>query len=142
MGQTMKRQEMRSLCRGIFGLAVAAAAAIAGAPDTCGAAPSDGARAELRGLIENVSGADARRYDAKDSAGRSMDTAKIIQEPAGGYLAVYHTYVDGTPRVSVAASTDLLSWRFQRELATRASQPYLVALPNGGFVAAWEQEPS
>jgi hypothetical protein len=109
-----------------------------GAPD----APSDAARAELRGYIENVTQATGRRYGARDSAGRKMDTAKIISDPSGGYLAVYHTYLEGIPRVGLATSSDLLSWTFRRELGTRASQPYLVALPNGGFVAAWEQEPS
>jgi hypothetical protein len=120
-------------------LALAAAAAALQAPP---AAPSDGARAELRAYIEDVTQATGRRYGARDSAGRKMDTAKIIADPAGGYLAVYHTYLEGTPRVSVASSSDLLTWTFRRELGTLASQPYLVALPSGGFVAAWEQEPS
>jgi hypothetical protein len=121
---------------------VAAAAMVAGAlsPAPSSAAPSDAARGELRALIENVTQA-TRRYDAKDSAGRTMDTAKIIQDPAGGYLAVYHTYVDGLVRASVASSSDLLTWTFRRELARDASQPHIVALPNGAYLIAWEQEP-
>jgi hypothetical protein len=33
-----------------------------------------------------------------------MDTARIAQDPTGGYLAVYHTYVSGTPHVFVATT--------------------------------------
>jgi hypothetical protein len=131
----------------LLGAGALAAATCLGAlaaldPAALAAAASDAARAELRGLIEDVTHADARRYDARDSAGRKMDTAKIIQDPAGGYLAVYHTYISGVPRVSVASSSDLLSWTFRRELGSLASQPYLLALTDGGFLAAWEQEPS
>jgi hypothetical protein len=71
-----------------------------------------------------------------------MDTAKLIQDPAGGYLAVYHTYLSGTPRVSVATSSDLINWTFRRELGTFASQPHIMALPQGAYVLAWEQEPN
>lgn len=106
------------------------------------APPSDPPRAELHGLIENVTQANARRYGTTDSAGRSMDTAKLIQDPAGGYLAVYHTYLSGTPRVSVATSSDLINWTFRRELGTLASQPHIMALPQGAYVLAWEQEPN
>jgi hypothetical protein len=103
---------------------------------------SDSIRDELRTMVENVAEADAYVYNARDSDGRVMDTAKIIEDPHGGYLAIYHSYIDGAFRVSVASSTDLLNWTFEEELGVMASQPYLVALPDGGFVAAWEQEPS
>jgi hypothetical protein len=108
----------------------------------CGAAqaPSDATRAELRGLIENVTGAAARRFGAVDSAGNKMDTAKIIPDPTGGYLAVYHT--NPGPRVSVATSTDLVSWTFRAQLGTQASQPTIAALTDDGFLVVWEQEPS
>jgi hypothetical protein len=105
-------------------------------------APSDARRAQLRGYVENVPQANARRYGARDSAGRSMDTAKIIADPAGGYLAVYHTLISGSFHVSVATSSDLMSWRFRRDLGSRASQPHITALSDGGYLLAWEQEPS
>lgn len=98
-------------------------------------------RAELHGMLQSVAGADAHRYNAMDSAGRSMDTAKIIADPSGGYLAVYHTYIDNIFRVSVASSVDLIHWTFRRELGDHASQPYITALSNGGFVVAWEADP-
>ena len=41
------------------------------------------------------------RYAVTDSAGNTMDTVKIITNPAGGYLGVYHT----GSRVNLATST-------------------------------------
>jgi hypothetical protein len=103
--------------------------------------PSDATREELQTLVENVTEADAYVYNAKDSDGRSMDTAKIIEDPNGGYLAIYHTEIGGVFRVSIATSTDLINWMFEQELGVEASQPHMVALPDGGFIVAWEQEP-
>ncbi|GAB3831136.1 hypothetical protein [Kribbella italica] len=109
------------------------------------AAPSDPARAELRGLLENVVGATGKRYNTRDDAGHVMDTVKIIQDTTGGYLAVsHHLAPDGHFRVNLATSTDLLNWHWERELAGSntgpASQPTIAQAPNGGFVLAWEQE--
>ena len=64
----------------------------------------------LAALLGDVRAATAFRYDARDSAGNRMDTAKVIQGPAGGYLAVYHS-----GRVChLASSTDLVTWRTAR----------------------------
>jgi hypothetical protein len=140
----MKRR-MMGVAMSLAGVLGGSTAALAGAwsgPTTSLAPPSDGPRAELHGLIGNVTQANARRYGSKDSAGQSMDTAKLIQDPAGGYLAVYHTYLNGTPRVSVATSSDLINWTFRKELGTLASQPHILALSNGAYLLAWEQEPN
>ncbi len=91
----------------------------------------------LRDLIENVTQAQYV-FQARDSAGNEMDTAKILEDPAGGYLAVYHALRHGTFSVHLATSGDLGSWTHRAELGRNASQPYLAALPDGGFVAAWE----
>ena len=45
----------------------------------------------LAGLLGDVRAASVFRYDARDSLGNRMDTAKVIPSPAGGYLAVYHS---------------------------------------------------
>ena len=105
---------------------------------------SDPARLALKALLADVAGADGVRYDAHDDAGHSMDTAKIIDDPAGGYLAVYHSVVGGAFHVHLATSKNLLDWTFVRELAGAsgpASQPSIRATSDGGFVLAWEQEP-
>jgi hypothetical protein len=108
-------------------------------------AASDPARAELRGIVENVTGATGKRYNARDDAGHVMDTVKIIQDTTGGYLAVsHHLATDGHFRVNLATSSDLLNWHWVRELAGSntgpASQPTIAQASNGGFVLAWEQE--
>lgn len=109
-------------------------------------APSDPARAALKALIENVTAANGKKYNAKDNVGHSMDCAKIIANPEGGFIAVYHTYVNGEAKVNLASSTDLLNWTWIRELAGSntgsASQPTIKVASDGGFVMAWEQEPS
>jgi hypothetical protein len=106
------------------------------------APPSDPARAELRAMIEDVTGADGRRYGAEDSAGRSMDAAEIIQDSPGGYLAVYHSMMsDGRYHSFVATSTDLMNWTFAHDLGTGASQPAITRISTGGYVIAWEQDP-
>lgn len=115
-------------------------------PKQTAAAASDSARAILRGYIENVTGADGKVYAAKDNTGKTMDCLKIIANPAGGYIGVYHTMIADTFRTSVASSADLLHWTWIRELAGSntggASQPTIAATADGGFVMVWEQEPS
>lgn len=104
-------------------------------------APSDGSRAKLHSIIENVALANARRYDTKDNLSQSMDCAKIINNPNGGYLAVYHHYVNGVPKVFIASSANFTTWTMVKELASQASQPTIAVASDGGFVMAWEQEP-
>ena len=98
------------------------------ASSSAAGAPSDPARAQLRGIVENVIGATGKRYGVRDDAGHVMDTVKIIQDTTGGYLAVsHHMASDGHFRVNLATSTDLLNWHWVRELAGSntgpASQP-------------------
>ncbi|HEY5114259.1 MAG TPA: hypothetical protein VIJ00_01910, partial [Nakamurella sp.] len=88
----------------------------------------------IQTLLGNVVGSTAHRYAVTDSAGNTMDTVKIITNPAGGYLGVYHT----GNRVQLATSTDLVNWVFRRTLDPQASQPTIFALPNGGFLTAAE----
>ncbi len=109
-------------------------------------APSDAARAVLKDYVENVTAADGKIYNATDNTGRTMDCVKIIANPSGGYIGVYHTMINGTFFASLATSTDLLHWTWIRELGgsvnAGASQPTIAAVAGGGFVIVWEQEPS
>jgi hypothetical protein len=95
---------------------------------------------ELRNIIENVAAADDYRYSVTDDTKKRMDGVKIIPDGKGKYLAIYHTDINGTYHASIADSSDLLHWTFQKELGINASQPYISALDNGGYVVAWEQE--
>ncbi|MFJ3220081.1 hypothetical protein ACIPLC_29705 [Kitasatospora sp. NPDC086801] len=107
------------------------------------APPSDVPRADLRSLVENVVLADGYRYQATDSAGRSMDAAKIIQDETGDYLAVYHTMrADGRYHAAIAFSSDLLTWTFAQDFGAGSSQPTISRVGNGGYVVAWEQDPN
>jgi hypothetical protein len=128
---------------GLAAVAVAASTTALASTSRAAAPPSDAPRAQLRGLIENVTGANARRYHATDSAGRTMDTAKVVQESAGNYLAVYHTLLgDGRFHAALATSTDLMNWTFAHDFGAGSSQPTITPTAGGGYVMAWEQDPN
>jgi hypothetical protein len=102
------------------------------------------ARAELRALLEDVEGATASRFDLTDDRGHGMGTAEIIWAPeADAFAAVSFDWSEATQafRVNLATSTNLLTWSWQTELATLASQPSIARSSDGGYVVAWEQEP-
>jgi hypothetical protein len=88
----------------------------------------------LAGLLGDVRSASAFRYDARDSAGNRMDTAKVIPSPAGGYLAVYH---DGEV-CHLATSTDLMEWTHRAVVDEPATQPTVAATGDGGLLTAAE----
>lgn len=104
----------------------------------------EAARAELRGLIQDVTTATAFRYRTTDDLGRWMDTAKIIWIPeADRFAAVYHTWSVPDQRfdVQLATSADLMQWTWQATLAERAAQAAIAPAPDNGYVVAWEQGP-
>lgn len=117
-----------------------------GAEDPNDAEPSDPVRAELTTYIEEVTAAAGRRYKPKDSRGNEMETLKIIESAAaGGFIAVYHTYVGGLGghvfEGHLARSSDLLNWTWVRRLGGDANQPTIRAAGQG-YVVAWEQGPA
>jgi hypothetical protein len=97
-------------------------------------------QAQLESTVEDVPAATAHRYAARDNVGNSLDTLKIINNPQGGYLGVYHTLVSGTFYVKLATSNDLLAWTFRADLARNASQPTISRLVGGSFLLAYEQD--
>lgn len=105
-------------------------------PHQASAAASDAVRNELRGFIENVSGASAKRESVKDSLGQSMDCLKVIQTD-GKFVAVYHQ----NGYVNIATSTDCMNWTFVNRLSSagEASQPYLYQ-SGSSYILAWERE--
>lgn len=91
-------------------------------------------QADLSGILQNVSNASIYRYAVRDSQGSSMETAKIITNPSGGYLAAYHT----GKTIKVASSTDLKNWSFRANLDTNSTQPTIAALNDGSFVVIYQ----
>lgn len=136
---TMRAQ----LGRLLFAIAVFALLLDVAAAEVAGQAPSDAMRKQFEAWVQNVTSSDAREYGTLDNVGQPMGPTKIIPDPAGGYLAIYHVEeANGTFIVDLATSTDLMHWDLQVQLGTNASQPYITYLPDGGFVTAWEQTPN
>jgi hypothetical protein len=104
--------------------------------------PSDTARIKLIDIIDSLNLADGYRFDTKDNFGHGMDCAKIIDNPDGGYIAVYHHLDDqGVFYVYIAKSMNLLDWTCIDTLASNASQPTIQQTSDSGYVVAWEQTP-
>jgi hypothetical protein len=96
------------------------------------------AAAVLRAAVEAVPDATAYRYATQDDHGRSMDALKIISQPDGGYLGVYHSGPHRVFQVYVAESRDLLHWTSKALLDNDASQPAIAALSDSGYLLADE----
>jgi hypothetical protein len=103
------------------------------------AAPAEAATTPLRTIIEDVPGATAYRYGARDSMGRTMDTLKVVEHPYGGYAGVYHTYVNGRAVVKVATSQDLLNWKYKADLVANGSHATIRMLAGGASLVAYEK---
>ena len=97
--------------------------------------------ADVRELIEWLTDVPAAtaRYGVRDDLGRTMDTLKVIENPAGGYLGVYHTGIGHDQfAVHVATSADLTTWTYRATADQPASQPTIAALAGGDFLLAVE----
>src|SRR5205823_7165676 len=104
----------------------------------------EAARAELRGLITDVTAATSYRYRAKDDQGREMGPLEVVWIPeASTFAGVYFTWSDSDEKfhLQLATSANLMDWTWRVELASQASQPSIEAASDGGYVVAWEQEP-
>jgi len=103
----------------------------------------------LTAALEEVPCPDSGRvvYDARDNLDAPMDALDPIDDPAGGYLGVYH--VPGRPlargqlnyEVVLAHSDDLIDWTRVRVLdPVGASMPTLAAIPGTpGYLLAYEK---
>lgn len=103
----------------------------------------DDARAELLGLMWDVTSSDGYRYQLTDDRGEPMGPMEVIQVGESEYAAVYFWTPQTGPsfKVALATSTNLLDWTWRADLADYASQPTIKETEDGGFVVAWEQEP-
>jgi hypothetical protein len=110
------------------------AVALAGAP----ARADEGAGARLAALVEDVAGADAARYDARDDVGATLDGLDVVAVPGGGYAGVYHSVVGAKFATRVATSADLLHWTNRATLDTDSAQPSIAKVRGGGYVVVYE----
>ncbi|MEO8425458.1 MAG: hypothetical protein ABI595_16295 [Actinomycetota bacterium] len=122
------------------------AVAVAAACATPIASPTSiqAARAELLGLITDVTQATAYRYKLTDDLGHHMGPMDVIWVPEAGRFAAVDFSWDDTDQafhLHVTTSTNLLDWTWEVELARQASMPSIAAMTGGGYVVAWEQEP-
>jgi len=124
----------------IPGVLVAIVVACAPAGDTTSI---EDARAELLGLMWDVTAADGYRYQLTDDRGEPMGPMEVIQIGESEYAAVYFWRPQTGPsfKVALATSSNLLDWTWRADLADYASQPTIKQAEDGGFVVAWEQEP-
>jgi len=137
----LTRRSPSSTTRHTSKFTLALACALVGALlAACGADARSSAASLLRASIENVTQATAYRYGARDNEGVSLDTLKVIANPKGGYLGVYHVLRQGVFTVRLARSSDLLTWVHVTDLDPHASQPTLAATPRGGFLLADERD--
>jgi hypothetical protein len=102
--------------------------------------PATSAIDDMTALIGNVRQATAYRYGLRDSSGASMDTLKVIANPSGGYLGVYHTSLGSAFAVRVATSSDLVTWTLRATLDSHASQPTIAATSDGGLLVVEEAD--
>ena len=101
--------------------------------------PSELARTQLISLLESPKQATGAAYEVSDGTGHTLDTIKIIPSPAGGYLGVYHSLINGAFQVRLATSSDLTHWAYKTTLDQNASQPTITQLTNGGFLVVDEK---
>lgn len=94
---------------------------------------------EVKDVFEDVTNASAYRYNSMDDQNCRVDTIKIIDNPEGGYLGVYHSFVNENFQVRLATSTDLLNWKFIRTIENSSSQPTIAQAPNGAYIVAFEK---
>lgn len=104
----------------------------------------DEAMRDLRVLLEDVTAASARRFDARDDRGHELDGLAIL--PAGdgqGFVGVSHWWSEphGEFRSALSTSNDLTNWTWRFDIARQASMPAIAPASDGGYVLAWEQEP-
>jgi hypothetical protein len=92
-------------------------------------------------IFEDVKGPSENqcRYNAVDSKNYRLDAIKIIENPNGGYLGIYHFDPGGIYQVMLANSTDLLHWVYIETIEQNASMPTIAETTNGAFIVGFDK---
>lgn len=94
-------------------------------------------------VVEDAVGANARRFDAKDTRPLGLDGLDIIENPSGsGYIGVYHNIplANGQFDLSVATSNNVLNWTYRATLEPNADMGAIqYHAPTGGYFLVHEQ---
>jgi hypothetical protein len=90
----------------------------------------------LQQIIADTGNATKAVFGLNDDQGNGMGCLKVIQDSDGkGYLAVYGY---GNAQIGVATSADLINWHYRADVDSQATQPYITALTDGGYLVADE----
>lgn len=130
-------------------LPVAVPSAVCPPPSAAAAPPTaEASAARLEQMIDEVPTLDTGRVvvGANDDHGEQLGALDPIDDPAGGYIAVYHSPyrapVGRTFKISLAHSNDLVHWTRLRVLDwIGASMPTLRPIPGtGGYLLVYEKQ--
>lgn len=93
----------------------------------------------LKSFLENMPAQGKAKYDVKDNKNNGLDTIKIIENPTGGYLGIYHYAINGVFYLKLAKSSDLLNWTHIADLDSYAGFGDIQKLSDNGFLAVYEK---
>lgn len=91
--------------------------------------------------LENIGAAAPVAFRLSDNGGRAMDALKVLPIAAGGYLGIYHTWVDDAFRLQVARSGDLVEWTRIADLGEHEHQGDIKPMGGGFLVVSERDEP-
>lgn len=106
--------------------------------------PDDERAVRLSGLLDPRA-AQTFVAGARDDLGNTLDGLDVIEAPPlqgvpGRYIGIHHTLIGGVFVTKLATSDDLTTWTHRADVGAHASQGTLEALPDGGFVVAFERD--
>lgn len=112
-----------------------------------GMLPPDISQSQLQYYLQYPRLATAARYGLRDDIGNTMDGLSLVQLSGQPYkyAAVYHTAyaVSGGAlrfKVNLAASNDLLRWRYLGMLADNASMPRVAAVRGSSWIVVAHEQ--
>ena len=106
--------------------------------------PDDERAVRLAGLLDPAA-AQTFVAGARDNAGTSLAGLDVIEAPPlagvpGRYIGVYHALAGSVFVTKLATSDNLETWTYRGDIDVHATQATLAALPDGGFVVAFERD--